>query len=580
MELAETKHLVDVAAGRTPADLVLRGGRIVNVLSCEILEADVAIAGEFIVGVGRYEGRETIDLGGKYITPGFIDGHVHIESSMLGVAEFAKTVVRSGTVCVIADPHEIANVMGAEGIRYMLASAKYCPIHVYMMVSSCVPASQFESAGAELTANDLQALLGNEWVIGLAEMMNYPGVISGDDECLRKILVAGDRPIDGHAPGLTGQGLCAYAMAGIESDHECTTEEEAREKLRQGFNIMIRQGSQARNLDALLPLIKPDTVDRFMLVTDDKDIVDLRSEGHIDHMIRRAIEFGIDPIHAIRMASHNTARYFGLKKLGSIAPGRYASINILDDLKTCSVVQTYHAGRLVHDNGNVIDRDADKRKSHILRSTINVQRIKPEQFAIHVDATDACDVNVIEVIENRIDTERSVERMPVVDGCLHADAKNDFCKIAVIERHQASGRTGLGFVRGFGFSCGAIASTVAHDAHNLVVAGMNDDDMCAAAVHLVKIRGGLCVVDKGQVLASVALPIAGLMTDCDAAILEGQIKKLHASAAALNGQLRRPFMALAFLCLSVIGKLKITDGGLVDAEAFKFIDLIAKPEND
>ncbi len=576
MNKSDLKHRIDAAAGRVPADLVLRNGRIINVYSCDIHEGDVAIVGNRIVGIGSYEGLETIDLDGRFVSPGFIDGHVHIESSMLNVPEYARTVAVRGTVCVIADPHEIANVMGAEGIRYMLASAKRCPIHVYMMASSCVPASQFESSGAELSALDLQSLLGNKWVIGLAEMMNYPGVIAANEDCLQKIRVAGQRPIDGHAPGVTGRDLCAYATAGIESDHECTTLDEAKEKLRQGFYIMIRQGSAARNLDALLPLVRPDTLDRFIFVTDDKDIGDLKTEGHMDHMIRRAIEFGIKPVHAIKMASLNTARYFGLKRLGGIAPGRFASFAILNDLEKCTVSSVYHLGKRVAHEGQMTLPAASKDQPQIIRSSINVQWIEPEHFAVPVNSGEPRSVHVIEVREARIDTERSTERLPVVDGCLHADPSRDVCKIAVIERHQASGRIAVGFVRGFGFSSGAIASTVSHDAHNLVVAGTNDRDMYEAAIHLVKIRGGQCAVDQGRVMASVPLPIAGLMTDVDADTLDAQLSRLHEATATLNGKLRRPFMALSFLCLSVIGKLKITDRGLVDADKFELIDLMCE----
>jgi adenine deaminase len=571
----DTKQLIDVAAGRVPAELVLRNGQIVNTLSCEIHEGDVAIAGGKIVGIGSYEGAEVVDLNGQFICPGFIDGHVHIESSMLSVSEFSKTVVRNGTVAVVADPHEIANVMGLDGIRYMLASSKYCPIQVYIMVSSCVPASHLESAGAELSAIDIESMMTDKWVIGLGEMMNYPGVVAGDAECLAKIAAAGDRPVDGHAPELGGRDLCAYVVSGVRSDHECMTAGEALEKLRMGLYIMIREGSQARNLDALLPLVRPDNVERFMFVVDDKDIVDLQGEGHIDSMIRRAVASGIDPIHAIKMATINTANYFGLEHLGAVAPGRDASIVVLDDLKSCRVQRTYNQGKLVYCDSEVFDRDADRRKQSVLRSSVNVAWIEPDHFKVRVEGTGEARVHVIEVLEDRIDTERTVETLPIVDGELHADAQRDICKISVIERHHASGRVAHGFVRGFGFSGGAIASSVAHDSHNLVIAGTNDRDMYHAAVHLVKIRGGFCVVDDGKVLADVPLSIGGLMTDVDADTLHGQLDRLHEAAAQLNGSLRRPFMALSFLSLSVIGKLKLTDQGLVDVDQFRLIDLLA-----
>lgn len=570
----DLKTRIDIAAGRQPADLVLRNGRIVNVVSCEIHDGDVAIAGERIVGIGRYEGRETVDLKGQFIVPGFIDGHVHIESSLLGVPEYAKVVSACGTAAVVTDPHEIANVMGVEGIRHMLTSSKFCPIYVYVMLSSCVPASHFESAGAELHAVDLESLLNNRWVIGLAEMMNFPGVVHGDPTCLDKITMVGDRPVDGHAPGLTGRDLCAYVATGIGSDHECTTLEEAREKLRLGLSIMIREGSQARNLNALLPLVRPETADRFMFVTDDKDVDDLLEEGHIDYMIRRAIAGGLDPILAIKLATFNPARYFGLKDLGAVAPGRIASIAVLEDLKKCRVTRCYHAGRLVAEDGRAIE-SGEVRKPQVLRSTVNVKWLEPGQFAIHAPQSSHYQVHVIEVLEDRIDTHRSVERLTAVDGQLQPDPKRDICKMAVVERHQASGRTGLGFVRGFGFTSGAIASSVGHDAHNLAIVGTNDADMLAAAIRLVKLRGGLCVVNHGQVLAEVPLPIAGLMSEADAPTLREQLKSLHAAAHSIGGKLRRPFMALSFLTLSVIGELKLTDQGLIDVGKFKLIDLVA-----
>lgn len=570
----ELQRRIDFATGRTPADVVLTNGRIVNVLSGEIHDGDVAIADRHIVGVGSYEGRARVDLAGQYICPGFIDGHVHIESSLLSVPEFAKLVSVHGTTAVVTDPHEIANVMGAEGIRFMLASSKYCPLFVYVMASSCVPASRFESAGAALSAEDLEPLFSDRWVLGLAEMMNFPGVVSGDPECLQKIALAGERAVDGHCPGLSGTDLCGYVAAGIHSDHECTTLEEAREKLRLGLHIMIREGSQARDLDALLPLVTADTLDRFSFVTDDKDVEDLLAEGHIDHMIRRAIARGMSPIHAIRLATINTAQLFGLRDQGAVAPGRIANLAILGDLEQCSVRSTWQAGRLVAADGESLDPDASARKAQVLRSSMNVHWLEPEQFAYEApNAGPQCAVEVIEVRDGRIDTQRSREILRVSDGCLCADPGRDLAKIMVIERHLASGNMGRGFVRGFGLQDGAIASTVAHDSHNLVVVGVNDADMHTAAVHLAKLRGGFCVARDGRILADVPLPIAGLMSSAAAAELNTQLRALHQAAASLGGKLRRPFMAMSFLTLSVIGKLKITDKGLVDVDRFELIDL-------
>jgi adenine deaminase len=571
----DLKTRVEIAAGRRPADLVLKSGKIVNVLSNEIHDGDVAIAGDRIVGIGSYEADEVVDLNGQFLCPALIDAHVHIESSMLSVPEFAKISAAHGVTTVITDPHEIANVMGAEGIRYMLGASKYCPIFVYVMISSCVPASQFESAGAELSALDLEPLLNDPWVLGLAEMMNYPGVVGGDEECLAKIAMVGKRPVDGHAPGLLGRDLCAYVATGIGSDHECTTLAEAREKLRLGLHIMIREGSQARNLDALLPLVTPETVDRFSFCTDDKDVDDLLAEGSIDHMVRRAIRSGLDPLHAIRIATLSPARYFGLNDLGAVAPGKLASLAILEDLKDCRVTRAYHAGKLVAVDGEPIDVHAAQRRPQVLRSSINVKWLEPEQFALRSPTTDGANVHVIEVLEDRIDTHRGVERLKATEGELRGDAARDILKIAVVERHAAGGNTGLGFVRGFGFREGAIASSVGHDSHNLVIVGANDADIFAAAVHLVKIRGGFCVVRGAEVLADVALPIGGLMSDKNAATLSAELQTLHEAAHSIGGKLRRPFMALSFLTLSVIGSLKLTDQGLVDVERFEIIDVVA-----
>lgn len=566
---------IDIAAGRKPADLVLKNGKIVNVLSCEIHEGDIAIAGDRIAGIGQYDGREVVDLAGRYICPGFIDSHVHIESSMLSVPEFAKVVVARGTTAVITDPHEMANVMGAEGIRFMLSSSKYCPIHVYFMASSSVPASKFESAGGELRAIDLHPLLADEWVLGLAEVMNYPAVIAGDPECLDKLLLTDHRPIDGHAPGVSGRDLNAYLAAGISTDHECTTTEEALEKLRLGMKIMIREGGQARDLQALLPLVRPETLDRFMFCTDDKDVDDLLGEGHLDHIVRKAVSLGMNPIHAIKLMTINPARHYGLEHLGAVVPHRLATLTILDDLEQCRVCRVYQSGKLIYADGQVFELEEEVRRPKMMRSSINVHWIEPGDFAIAAPGEGEFGVHVIEVLEDRIDTQRSIEKLTAVGGQLHADPKRDLCKLAVVERHMASGNVGLGFVRGFGFTDGAIASSVSHDSHNLIIAGTNDHDMYTAAVHIVKMRGGFCAVKNGQVLAEVPLPIAGLMSTENAETLSGQIRRLHEAVKIIDGKLRRPFMALSFLSLSVIGELKLTDQGLVDVDRFDLINLIA-----
>lgn len=569
------EQLIEVAAGRRPADLLLANGRIVNVLSNEVYPGDLAITAGRIAGVGRYEARQVVDLQGRYICPGFIDAHTHIESSMLSVPEYARVVAARGTTAVVTDPHELANVLGTEGVRFVLSASKYCPIHVYVMLSSCVPASRLESAGAELTAVDLLPLLSDEWVLGLGEVMNFRGVIANDAEVVDKIRVAGESNVDGHAPGLTGRDLVAYVASGIQTDHECTTVEEATEKLRLGMMIMIREGSQARDLDALLPLVTPQTADRFLFCTDDKDVDDLLEEGQIDCMVRRAVAAGVDPPLAIRIASYNAARHYGLRRVGAICPGYHAALTVLEDLESCRVAQVYQAGELVVQDGECVYPESPGSRRPILRSTINVPWLEPDDFRVPCGTRPDAAVHVIELVEDQIRTNRGVETLSAVDGNVLAAPQRDIAKIAVIERHQASGAIGLGFVRGFGLQRGAIASTVAHDAHNLIVAGTNDADMFAAAVQLVKIRGGLCVVAGGEVLADCPLPIAGLMSDRPADELRRQLRDLRAAAHGIGCKVRRPFMALSFLSLSVIGSLKVTDQGLIDVDRFERLGVLA-----
>lgn len=573
------KTLLDVSAGRRPADLVLRNGRIVNVVSHEIHDGDVAIFGGQIAGIGDYQGATTLDLKGRYVCPGFIDAHVHIESSLLAVPEFARVVVAHGTTAVVADPHEFANVMGTEGISFVLRTAKYAPIDIFITLSSCVPASPFESTGTELGAEDIEPFFGNPWVLGLAELMNYRGVIAAQDEVLQKIQIAREGVLDGHAPGLTGRDLTAYAAAGIMSDHECINTDEAAEKLRRGLYIMIREGSQTRNLEALLPLVTDATADRFMFCTDDKNVDDLLEEGHIDHMLRTSIAKGLDPILAVRLGTHNAAKYFGLRKTGAVLPGFNADLVILEDLQRCRVTQVYRRGQLVAEDGRCVLPKSAKEDRPALRGSIDTHWIEPEDF--HVPAPDAAagaataSVHVIHVLENRIDTERSVESLPVRDGRIIADPARDLAKMLVIERHRASGEIGRGFVKGFRLQAGAIASSVAHDAHNLIIVGTNDDDMLATVVRLIKLHGGFVVVREGDVLAELPLPIAGLVSSDPAERVRSQLHELTAAARQLGCTLLQPFMALSFLSLSVIGELKLTSQGLIDVQLFHPISLMA-----
>ncbi|HWL95467.1 MAG TPA: adenine deaminase, partial [Phycisphaerae bacterium] len=526
----------------------------------------------------------TIDLRGQFLCPGFIDAHVHIESSMLAVQEYARVVAARGATGVVADPHEFANVLGAAGIQYVLDTSEDAPIRVFVMLSSCVPASPLETAGATLDADSLRGFLSHPRVIGLAEMMNYPGVIHGDLQVLEKLAMCHNRVIDGHAPSLAGFELNAYAAADIMSDHECITADEARDKLRAGLSIMIREGSQTRNLKALLPLVTLATAGRFMFCTDDKDVRDLLDEGHIDFMIRTAIEQGMDPILAIRLATWNTARYFRIPRLGAIAPGYAADFALLDDLKSCRVAQVYRGGELVAESGECIAprtvtsaAPADGVPKSPGRKSVNIKKLSLDDMAIAAppETRDGQPprIHVIEVLDNRIDTERSIEAPLVRDGRLIADPSRDLAKMIVVERHRASGEIGRGFARGFKLNAGAIASSVAHDAHNLVAVGVDDRDLLTALNRVAELQGGWVVVKGGQVLAEVALPIAGLVTDAPARTVAANLHTLTEAARALGCPFAQPFMCLAFLSLSVIGKLKLTNLGLIDVERFAAIPL-------
>lgn len=563
--------LIAVARGDAPADLLLRNSRLVNVRSAEIHDADIALFGGRIAGFGDYRARETIDLNGQYVCPGLIDAHVHIESSMVTVPEFARAVVPRGTTTVVTDPHEIANVLGLPGIRYMLDSSESLPLRVFAMASSCVPATQMETSGAELAAADLEQLFDHPRVIGLAEVMNFPGVYLGVPDVLKKIHAAGARPVDGHAPGLTGLPLNAYVAAGVGSDHECTRLDEAREKLRRGMHIFIREGTTARNLKELLPLVTPANSASCSFCTDDRHPEDLLEEGHIDALIRMAIGEGLDPITAIQMATVSTAHYFGLGGLGMLAPGYRADLVVFDGFDDFQARMVFSGGKIVAEEGDYTGpRPAPPPPPG------GGVRVNWDAVSFEVPADGDGRARVIHAIPGQIITGQSVEKLKTHDGRAVADVERDLLKIAVIERHRGSGRIGIGFVRGFGLKRGAIASSVAHDSHNIVVVGASDDDMMAAARAVTDAGGGQAVVADSKVLASVSLPIAGLISDLPLEDVRDRVEAMSRAARELGGTLPDPLMTMSFLALAVIPELKITDHGLVDVNEFELTPLFVR----
>ncbi len=567
--MGKLDRLIRVARGEEGADLLFKNSRLVNVLSGEIHEADVAIADTRVVGIGDYEAKEVLDLDGAYLCPGLIDGHLHIESSMLRIPEFARVVVPHGTTTVITDPHEIANVLGLDGIRYMMESSKGNPLGVYFMLPSCVPSTDLETAGSRLMSYDLAPLLHEEWVVGVAEMMNYPGVLDRSPDVLERIGIASDKRIDGHAPHLGGKDLNAYIAAGICSDHESTSFEEAKEKLQRGMYIMIREGGVAKNMEELLPVVTPENARRCMFVSDDNDPADLLDNGHMDRVVRKAIGLGLEPMLAIQLATINPAEYFGLRHLGALAPGYRADMVVLDDFERFEVKKVFRGGQLVAEDGKMLASIA-KRPPVPLRGTVNVAWIELEHFRIKGGSGRA---RVIGLTANQLVTKQFLEEVRTVDGLAVADVGRDILKLAVIERHLASGNMGLGFVKGFGLKKGALASSVAHDSHNIIVVGTNDLDMMTAAVQIVKMQGGLVVAADGSVVATLPLPIAGLMSEKSVEELRAEMEDVERAARDLGCTVPNPFMAMSFLALPVIPRLKLTDKGLVDVKEFDFVPL-------
>jgi adenine deaminase len=555
-----------VARGDEPADLVVRGGRVLSVFTREWLDGDVAIADGVVAGVGAYEGRETLDAAGRYVVPGFIDAHMHLESVKLLVDEFARLVLPLGTTAVVADPHEIANVLGVDGVHWLLDVSADLPLEVFFMAPSCVPASPFESPRRPLTPGDLEALMRRRRVLGLAEMMNFPGVIAGDPAELEKLALEGAVHVDGHAPGVLGKSLQAYAATGIGSDHEALTVDEGRERLRAGMWLLIREASMARNLHALLPLVREYGPWRIAFCTDDRDPEDIADSGHVNGMVRDAVAAGIAPEDAVLMASHHPALWHRLSHLGAIAPGYQADLLVLPDLEGFFPEVVLKRGLPL----------GDVPKAPVpewVRQTVRIRPVTAESFAI--PATDG-PIRAIGLVPDQVVTESVTCDPAIVDGHVVAGAGRDLAKIAVVERHLATGRIGLGFVVGSGLRRGALASTVAHDAHNLVVVGMTDDDMAAAVSRLAEIGGGIVAIDGANVLAECPLPVAGLLSDAPLADVVAQSRACNDAAHTLGWAGATPFLTLAFLALSVIPSLKITDRGLVDVDRFELVPLAAR----
>ena len=563
-------NIINTARGLEKADLVIKNANIVNVLSEEIYKADIAIKDGIIAGVGEnYSGEKEINVNGAYVCPSFIDGHVHLESTMMLPREFAKIVLPAGTTTVIIDPHEISNVLGLHGISFMNEVVKDLPIDVYTMLPSCVPATPFETSGFDLTSYDLSLLIDKPWVLGLAEMMNFPGVLNQDKNVMAKLELAKsyNKCIDGHAPYLSNKDLCAYIASGVKSDHECTNPNEAIEKMRLGMYIMIREGTAAKDLEALIPVLKECNTRKCIFVTDDRHPEDLKE--HINGMLRRTVEAGVSPIKAIQIASLNTAEYFGLKNLGAIAPGYKADMLILPDLKTFKPDIVIKNGQIAVENGRLVSKIPEKNMIET-RNSVNVRWITIDDFEIKSDSSK---VRALEVIPNQLITKSIISDVIIKDGNAISNTENDTLKICVIERHRATGNIGKGFVKGFNLKCGAIASTVAHDSHNMIVIGTNDNDMYAAAVALIKCQGGKVVVKDGEIISELPLPIAGLMSDRDFDFVIAKCKELNDAARSIGCTLEDPFMTMGFLSLPVIPELKITDKGVFDTNKQGFINI-------
>ena len=568
------KNIIEAAMGTRKVDLLLKNAKIVNTLSGDIHEGSVAVDGGRIAGFGDYDAKETIDLEGAYLMPGFIDGHVHIESSMVSVAEFARAVIPCGTTSAVIDPHEIGNVLGIKGIRYMLDSSVDACLGVYVMLPSCVPSTPLETSGYTLSATELKELINDPRVLGLGEMMSYPAVIFRDEDTMKKIAMTyetaqGRKAVDGHAPNLEGKNLNAYTAAGIKSDHECTNVREAMMKIRAGMYVMIREGTAAKNLKNLLPAVNEANARRFVFCTDDRHLEDIATEGHIDNSVRTAIKAGINPVTAVRMASLNTAEYFGIKDLGAIAPGYQADMLVVGNLNTLEIEKVFKKGRLVAENGK-IKEGAVKDYAGKLPLTMNVVNLSPEAFALKAGGKKA---RAIEVIPHEILTKTAIVQVKEKNGYVQADIENDVLKISVVERHHGTGNIAKGLVKGFGLKRGAIASSVSHDSHDIIVVGTNEKDMYTAVSEIVKNGGGITAALDGKIIESLALPVAGLMSEESGLFVREKVKALYAAAEKLGSSIPDPYMAMAFLSLPPLPEIRITDHGVIDAVKFQVTDV-------
>ncbi|MAF85099.1 MAG: adenine deaminase [Dehalococcoidales bacterium] len=561
-------RLISVAKGELPADLILTNARVVNVFTGEVEASSVAIYRDKIAGVGSYrQAKQVLDLGGKYLAPGLINGHIHLESSMLDVGQYARAVVPRGTSAVVTDLHEIANVCGLEGIRYVLDCARRLPLELFLMAPSCVPATHLETSGARLGLEDIRQILRWMDCIGLGEVMNFPGVLGAEANVMSKINSARGKVVDGHAPGVSGKNLTAYIAAGIYSDHESVSLEEAKEKLSQGMYVMIREGSSEKNLEALLPLVTDKTYKRCMLVVDDRSCADLLKDGDIDAVVRKAIRKGLDPVRAIQLTTINTAEYFRLDKLGAVAPGYLANLIVIGDLSSLKVDMVFYHGRLVAREGEPLF-SVYQAGGERLTSTVNIKPFSVEALRL---AASGETKPVIEIVPGQIITRKRVEKVKVADGVVVPDVDRDILKLVVVERHRATGNIGLGLVKGFGLKRGALASSIAHDSHNIVAVGASDEDIFSAVKEVERLHGGLAVIAGGKVLAGLALPIAGLLSDEPLEVVVDKLEGLEQLARDLGTTLKSPFATLSFLALPVIPELKLTDLGLVDVNEFRLI---------